>query len=1344
MAQGHSGGGWDDWDCNSPSRAIPLCQSGQSDTIATRTSDTRAHALIDNELLWGRVTFTQAGSTPAEGVDISVQMRYKVDASGGAPVQRATTGHGWHIHTTSPVDRSSCASAGGHYDPRAVEALSDYACDPATPSRCFAGDLSGKLGTVSIDGQIKKTHDASLTIAELVGLSVVLHAANGDAARIGCGDIVNTRGEQTWASLGRVQVGRYVAIPAQYARDEGRAACKSLGYHDLASIHSPEDQRDAAKACSSILQHTTIGGVPTACWIGLSDMASERGFVWMDGTAVDFTAWKPGQPDEFGGDFLTLAVQGARGHCDSFWECPSGSSEGEDAVQLGFDEIQGGWADNHYEGSAGHGADWWAEQTGTDTNTHSCWGCYGIFGNYLLCEAERPSCQSDEGPWMWSKVQDTSVGRFVAVNKPMSFSDAKEYCQSTPGLVDLASIHTAEEERMAAQACRVLGASGDDGSPHGCWIGLNDEQEEGEFVWTDGSATNFLNWAPGEPNECGVETAAWEVGEARCSAEGEDAVEIDFRPRMGGSGGWNDLHVDGIAGHNGGLGTDFGASHTDDCFGCNGAFGAYPLCETVHPNDCTTTGGTALEGSPCQFPFTYQGEEQNACVPMAHCVENTCHNDGHWVEIAFPDTSDGANDGERYASCKRQCEANPDATALQFNHEHAEDNGEWNAGGWCGCMVLSSAAGEVNFNDAIQNGGHIGPWQHCSICEISDRSFCYTRLPDNGDYRSMPWGYCDCGPTEDAIWPSSADRSASSWSPKGDTGGATPLREATSGQYVAVPSAMSWDDAQMFCREHYDDLATIRSDADQQAARQACMAVTSTSDSTGIPTGCWIGLFDETRRGATTTMHTGGQLGFTWSDGSEFLPDRADQTHNWGEPTENGGTAQGTDPWMTGAPDDWVGLSHGADARGCSGESTTFCDCIGDVCGSNEGEDAIEMDFKIDLWWAPASPLAATSAQQERDPDHYRAGFIPANGHWNDDHYNGDAGHGMDSCGCFGCYVVYGMMPLCNNRDNNEVIIDAATTTTGAFTGGDPGEGHVDFTAASGDFVWAVDIGGPGGQRVGDAIFTPDTTTAGFEILNRGEGDCAASCDFGINKIADWQQCSAGWALNGGTGTENCDHSATAVGAGCCSNTFGGSDNDIALVRVLDSLRWANDGHDSDSSSRIDMQITNLRVGMDYKVQLLFQERCCLRGFDVQIQGETIVQSFSPLREQGGVSAAGQGHGAGAFISYEFVATSSTLALSLVGEQASSAFTDHNAILSGVTLQSRPTRPAHLPEEVLAEGALTHLLSGADLHENGDFFGAFAFAVNVGPAVNVGNLPVHDAIFTNDQTTPGFTITAVR
>ena len=87
------------------------------------------------------------------------------------------------------------------------------------------------------------------------------------------------------------------------------------------------------------------------------------------------------------------------------------------------------------EGSAGHGADWWAEQTGTDTNTHSCWGCFGVYGSYLLCEAERPDCETDEGPWQWNKKDDISVGRFVAVNQPMSFDDAKAYCKANHGKV---------------------------------------------------------------------------------------------------------------------------------------------------------------------------------------------------------------------------------------------------------------------------------------------------------------------------------------------------------------------------------------------------------------------------------------------------------------------------------------------------------------------------------------------------------------------------------------------------------------------------------------------------------------------------------------------------------------------------------------------------------------------------------------------------------------------------------------------------------------------------------------------------------------------------------------------
>jgi hypothetical protein len=33
------------------------------------------------------------------------------------------------------------------------------------------------------------------------------------------------------------------------------------------------------------------------------------------------------------------------------------------------------------------------------------------------------------------------------------------------------------------------------------WIGLNDYQEEGNFVWVNGEEVTYLNWSEGEPND---------------------------------------------------------------------------------------------------------------------------------------------------------------------------------------------------------------------------------------------------------------------------------------------------------------------------------------------------------------------------------------------------------------------------------------------------------------------------------------------------------------------------------------------------------------------------------------------------------------------------------------------------------------------------------------------------------------------------------------------------------------------------------------------------------------------------------------------------------------------------
>ena len=48
------------------------------------------------------------------------------------------------------------------------------------------------------------------------------------------------------------------------------------------------------------------------------------------------------------------------------------------------------------------------------------------------------------------------------------------------------------------------------------------------------------------------------------------------------------------------------------------------------------------------------------------------------------------------------------------------------------------------------------------------------------------------------------------------------------------------------------------------------------------------------------------------------------------------------------------------------------------------------------------------------------------------------------------------------------------------------------------------------------------------------------------------------------------------------------------------------------------------------------------------------------MREQGGVTAAGSGAGAGAFIAYEFTAQTAQLTITLSGKDVNEGFPDHN------------------------------------------------------------------------------------
>ena len=73
--------------------------------------------------------------------------------------------------------------------------------------------------------------------------------------------------------------------------------------------------------------------------------------------------------------------------------------------------------------------------------------------------------------------------------------EARKICQSYLG--DLASILDKQEEDNIRKLLSGLTDEGDDKS---FWLGLNDIDIEGTFVWSDGSNFSYANWRNTEPN----------------------------------------------------------------------------------------------------------------------------------------------------------------------------------------------------------------------------------------------------------------------------------------------------------------------------------------------------------------------------------------------------------------------------------------------------------------------------------------------------------------------------------------------------------------------------------------------------------------------------------------------------------------------------------------------------------------------------------------------------------------------------------------------------------------------------------------------------------------------------
>lgn len=200
----------------------------------------------------------------------------------------------------------------------------------------------------------------------------------------------------------------------------------------------------------------------------------------------------------------------------------------------------------------------------------------------------------------------------------------------------------------------------------------------------------------------------------------------------------------------------------------------------------------------------------------------------------------------------------------------------------------------------------------------------------------------------------------------------------------------------------------------------------------------------------------------------------------------------------------------------------------------------------------------------------------------------------------------------------------ASRTTVSTFTGGDPGEG-LDF---QGVFIYAVNIGGPGGMQIGDARFTADTATPGLKVNAE-------------NHAPNWS-----------------------------SPNYGASPNDDVLETLMQSARWTDTRNPQNVLSRgetVSLELANLIPGQEYVLQLLFGNTGTGRGFDVVINDTLVLDNFSP-------AAYGASDSVGVVVTHRFEATSSLLSIVLDGYpmDVQNPFDLPDPVLFALTLEAVP------------------------------------------------------------------------
>uniref|UniRef100_H3A5Y0 C-type lectin domain-containing protein n=1 Tax=Latimeria chalumnae TaxID=7897 RepID=H3A5Y0_LATCH len=132
--------------------------------------------------------------------------------------------------------------------------------------------------------------------------------------------------------------------------------------------------------------------------------------------------------------------------------------------------------------------DWGQGQPNNGGNKESCAG--------LWLDNNRDSKWNDfrctrSFPFLCYQGNSVIVGKYVLVEKNLTWDRAQDYCQSH--YRDLISVSSSQEIKTLISQLQDLSA-------WLVWIGLQRNPNNNTLLWSSGDPVNFTNWSPGQPN----------------------------------------------------------------------------------------------------------------------------------------------------------------------------------------------------------------------------------------------------------------------------------------------------------------------------------------------------------------------------------------------------------------------------------------------------------------------------------------------------------------------------------------------------------------------------------------------------------------------------------------------------------------------------------------------------------------------------------------------------------------------------------------------------------------------------------------------------------------------------